>query len=512
MTQSESQAALAWLGLPRVGERTLLALMDHAREARTTLATLWQASPDDLAQLVPLHPRTLETLRTDPESAWSRAGEDLEAARSRGVELLLAGAPDLPPALREAGACGGRRWPVIFAYGALGLLDEPRVAIVNSREVSPAGLAATDGLADALARRDLALVASTNREAYRAAATAAKRHAGPAVLVLDRGIAEAFPHGLDREPVAAARVWDESFDPDLQLLLSPFAWRDHWTARNGKRRDALLFDLSGLVVAVDVRADGYIQQECRRALRRGKPVWALDRGAETEPGTRALWEEAPDGAPPARRVAWSGGEAAAREIAAALPGPATGSASDRPLEGWLREVSLFIGRLAVGLGGRRASIQGYPAGGPFTRAAGMWGAPGSDGTTGADILLADLWSSEPATPARLTQLLRRVAAGGLVAALVPAAWLDGAEHAGGRGAWLEGASLRLSARIPELPGGAERRPAGGAAVVVLERMPSSERRALSFAPDRPVMGRFHLRRYLSEVLLAVDTVAGRRSG
>jgi hypothetical protein len=503
MDLRESQAALAWLSLPHVGERTLLALLDHAREARTSLFTLWQTPPEDVAAIVPLHRRTLEALRTEPEAAWARAGEDLEAARSRGVELLLAGAPDQPPALREAAARGGRRWPVLFAYGALGLLEEPRVAIVNSREVSAGGLAATDALADALARRDMPLVTSTNREAYRASATAAKRQAGPAVLVLDRGIAEAFPHGLEREPVASARVWDEAFDPDLQLLLSPFAWRDHWTARNGKRRDALLFDLADLVVAVDVRAGGYIEQECRRSLRRGKAVWALDRGEETEPGARALWVEGAADAPLARRLPWTGGDAAAREMAAFLPGSGTEAGADRPREGWLREVSLFVGRLAVGLKGRGGSIQGYPAGSSLARAAVMWGGPGADTSTGADVLLADLWSSETGAPIRLTQLLRRTATDGLLAALVPAEWLDGAAHAAGRGAWLDGAALRLTARLPGLPAATGN--SAPAAVVVLERTTKTAPPALTFAPDRPVMGRFHLRRYLTEVLAAVGT-------
>jgi hypothetical protein len=40
-------------------------------------------------------------------------------------------------------------------------------------------------------------------------------------------------------------------------------------------------------------------------------------------------------------------------------------------------------------------------------------------------------------------------------------------------------------------------------VVVLERTARPARPPLTFAPDRPVMGRFHQRRYLTEVLAAV---------
>ena len=79
-----------------------------------------------------------------------------------------------------------------------------------------------------------------------------------------------------------------------------------------------------------------------------------------------------------------------------------------------------LGRLAVGLKGRGGAIQGYPAGSQLARTALMWGGTGADTTAGADVLLADLWSFEAGSPTRLTQLLRRTAPGGLLAALVPA--------------------------------------------------------------------------------------------
>src|SRR6185436_17959438 len=128
----------------------------------------------------------------------------------------------------------------------------------NSRDADADATAWTDRLADALARRDLALVSGANKEAYQAVAVAAKRHGGDAALVLDRGMLTAFPSGPARDPVPGARVWDESLDGETQLLLSPFNLRAGWTPRSGPRRDALIFDLASAVIAVHVRPGGQI--------------------------------------------------------------------------------------------------------------------------------------------------------------------------------------------------------------------------------------------------------------
>ncbi|MGV3720720.1 MAG: DNA-processing protein DprA [Actinomycetota bacterium] len=494
--REEMLAMLAWSGLPQVGERTLLSLLDHAREARQSMAELWRSRAEDLAQIVPLHPRALAALQENAPAVWAQASADLDEALSRGAELLLPTQPDYPSALWQLSGRPARRWPYVFAFGALGLLEEPRVALVSSRDVSPEGLAITDALADSLARRDLSLVTSTNREAYQASATAAKRHAGPAVMALDRGFDAALPCGLSREPVATARVWDEAFDPELQLLLSPFGWREHWTARNGKRRDSLIFDLADVVVAVDVRAGGQIEQECRRAAERGRAVIALDRGDNTPDGARRLWVEAPT----VQRVTWSGGEAVAQAIVRALPSLDPQATGERSARGWLREVSLFLCRLAATAVGNGSAVEAYPEKGVLAGVTQLWAVRGADRSSGLGALVADLWSNPNLTPSRVEQLLSRVAAGGVMVALVPVSWLTEARYGGPRAAWLQGASVRYTAELPPPQDAiAATRPA---AVLALQRQPS-DREARSFSPEGSAIGRFHLRQYLREVLAVI---------
>ena len=74
MQQREVQAALAWSGLPFVGERTLLALFNHARETRRGLAELWEAPLEELDAFLKLHPRSRAALQDRPADLWQQAG------------------------------------------------------------------------------------------------------------------------------------------------------------------------------------------------------------------------------------------------------------------------------------------------------------------------------------------------------------------------------------------------------------------------------------------------------
>jgi predicted Rossmann fold nucleotide-binding protein DprA/Smf involved in DNA uptake len=494
MQARDFRAILAWQSVPFLGERTLLALLDHARESRRTPADLWEQPLDDLAEIVPLHPRAVKALRSDSDAIWQRAGEVAGQLRVADVELLAIHQPDYPAVL-DGDRRPVRRWPTLFTHGALHLVDEPGVLIVNSREPSHAALAVTDALADALARRDIPLLCSTGRPSYQATATAAKRHAGPTIFSLDRGIGAMFPRGVDRDPVPTARVWDETFDPELQLLLSPFGWSERWTARSGPRRDALLFDLAGAVVAVDVREGGHMERECRVASRRGRPVIAVDQGPETPDGTRALWN---DGG--ALRVEWRG-EATADRVLSTLPGAVPAAAEEPEQRRSRREWALFLLRacelLRPSERGAIPPIRCVPPAGPFARYAGN----GLHGTRRGpeEWLLADLSTEEPSGAHRLRALAEQLPLGGLLGAIVPAAWLEAGELASQRAEWLKHADLRLAARLPQSPGADKR-----LAALVLRRGVAAADAAPVFIPDQEMMGRFHQRRYLGEILAALE--------
>lgn len=117
-------------------------------------------------------------------------------------------------------------------------------------------------------------VAGHNRPVYQWALLAAKRTANPSVMVLDRGILTAFDAGLDRDPVAAARIWGYAFDADHCLALSPFRLRDAWAPTNSARRDEIVCALADTIIVMGMRPDGRIHRACLGALGRSQTILA----------------------------------------------------------------------------------------------------------------------------------------------------------------------------------------------------------------------------------------------
>ncbi|MBI3911910.1 MAG: DNA-processing protein DprA [Armatimonadetes bacterium] len=506
LDRRQLHGTLAWMRVPHVGDRCLATLLEYGRTARLSLADLWAVPARDLRRLIRLHPRACDALEQRAAELWEQAAEDARLVRERGVEVLVATDVAYPARLRVPMGRDARAWPILFTYGALDLLEEPLAAVVNSADVTPEGLAQTDVLADELARRDVALVAGINKESYRMVAVAAKRQAGPAVLVLDRGLCAAFPAGLGREPIPAARIWASEMNLDTQILLSPFALGASWTNRNGRRRDALIFDLAQAIIAVDVRPTGTMDRECRRAARRGIRVLAVDRGPATAEGTRRLWE---DGV--AERV-----QPDRAAIAATRALPALENDRLRRHTGWRREVARLLVSLALArtqASGRqpRREVLLLPAQGTVRAAADptplgpLLRGPAPTGPL--DLAVADFTDAHPHATGmgKALEIARRLRTGGLLAAVVPAAWLVDTGHADWRHALLNLGSPVLIAHLPSrLPLEPAASPEPAVAVLLFERGVAPVGEVPVLSPDRGSMTRSQLRRYLWQVFEAEE--------
>lgn len=502
----EFQALLAWLRVPYVGDRTLMALHGYAREVQLSLADLWELPAEDLGRLVRLDRRAMAALKGTAAEIWEQAGEEARLVAQRAIEPLVPALPAYPDRLRRA----SRPWPVLFAYGAVEVLEEPLVALLSSQDAGEEALALTDAIADELARRDVALVSGVNRPAYRAAAVAAKRQAGAEALVCDRGLLVGGP--IEREPVPAARIWSDELDPEVQVVVSPFAPRlapaGRGQARFAQRRDALVCDLASVAIAVEIRPGGTMDREARRARRRGARVLAIDRGERTPPGTRALWEEGfAEPVPP---------EAVAAAVADLLP--AGEGSAERARRGWHVEVCRLVAMLAVvASGGRRTrELLVAPRRGALVEA--MLPTPlGALATarppTGAvDGACLDLLGTLPPREAgsRLLEAVRRVRAGGWIVAALPAFWLVADEHADWRRDLLDLGAPALIVHLPEPTLGPRRDPS---AVLLFVRGAGVPESLPILTPERPQLPRHALRRYLAQALpaardhLATDAAA-----
>lgn len=491
------RALIAWQSVPGVGPRVLAKLQDHTRESRLTLGDLWEMPEADLSRLVRLGSSPMRSLQTGRASIADRAALLASRAESAGIEALTTEDPAYPAHLRSH----AWSWPVLYGYGAVDLLEQPLVAIVSSRSVGPEGLAWMDRLADALARQDTALVTSFYRQAYQATATAAKRHGGATVLVVDRGLFAAFPEGPGREPVPTARVWDDALDTSTQLLISPFGLEDGWTPGAGPRRDSLVVALAAAVVAVDVRPGGHVEPLCRDAAVRGVPVFALDRGGATPEGTRSLLAETTG----VTRLDGKGlGEPSrlARQIAAALPAP--GFRDDREETGWRREVLRFVVSLACGIARERSldSASVTPSRGELSdllRSTILNGPLGRGGQGAVDLSVADVQH-----PSQLGGLVQSLRPDGALVALVPARDAATAIPEPDRARILEGRRIEAIIEIPARPAGGE-----PCAVVIIGPLADRETQLQLLSPRQPLRNRHALCRFLTGALALVHQ---RRSG
>ena len=129
-------------------------------------------------------------------------------------------------------------------------------------------------------------VTGHDRAEYQRLALAAQRRNLPSLYVFDRGLREsARPDVSDRPPFAAARIRDAVSELDRDLAVSPFRLDAHCICGNNSRRDSLIFALSDVVIALDIKGGGAMYAECCRVHEQGRPVFACPGGRD---GNEAL--------------------------------------------------------------------------------------------------------------------------------------------------------------------------------------------------------------------------------
>jgi len=232
--------------------------------------SVWNLAADTLQRKYRLHPEAASTIAYR-KSELMESGQKLsDSVRQLGIRVMTILDSDYPAYLKEFGV---EPPPIIYAYGNLGLLREKKFAVVSSNGTSNQGIEVLREFAGTLCDEEMIPVTSHNTVPYQVSGLAAKSRNAPVILVLDRGILSAFPNGLRFEPIAQARIWDMRFDFEKDLVLSRFRLFDPWIGANGIERDRMVFGLSDVVVAVEVRAGGVMEAECLRAYRNGREVY-----------------------------------------------------------------------------------------------------------------------------------------------------------------------------------------------------------------------------------------------
>ena len=284
---SPTQFHLLLHSVPHLGEKSLAAVLRRVTQRRISPHAFLDLTSDDLIRDYELPARVAEHLHDHRSALLAQSAELLRAVRLHPLHLLSTESAGYPDRLVQFASAPP---PLLYALGHRGLIEPATPArftftLAVSNGAPPGVLNRLDEIATGLVEAGGAPVTGHDRPAYKRLALAAQRRNRSTLYVFDRGLREALGPDFDRPPFSAARIRDAVFEVDRDLALSPFRLDDHGLGANNRRRDELVFALSDLVVALDVRAGGMMMQECLRAHNQGRPVYIA---AEGRDGNAAL--------------------------------------------------------------------------------------------------------------------------------------------------------------------------------------------------------------------------------
>lgn len=214
------------------------------------------------------------TLPLDVRSALAREVDDL---LSRGIEAINAGDSAFPQSLVVKGK---PVVPALFCKGDLGLLTAPGAGMCGSRKVSALGLKAARACGEEVSDRGLVVVSGYAKGVDTATHLAALDRGGRTVIVLAEGI----------DGFRVKREFADSFDPQRVLVVSQFRPSQPWAAYAAMARNHVIFGLGKALVVIEAGEKGGTLAAGQDALKRGRPVFALNFGDETPTGNRLLIE------------------------------------------------------------------------------------------------------------------------------------------------------------------------------------------------------------------------------
>lgn len=268
--------ALACSGLALQGDRSIKPLTSQewhqlsgvlVRSEWGRPAELLGREPSELREELGVAPQMAERL----SRLLSRGGQlafEIDRLASRGIWVLTRADDAYPPRLKKL--LLGQAPPVLYGAGPQGVLREPSLAVVGSRDADDDALAFARGLGRRCARQHVAVVSGAARgvdlEAMLGALEAGGIAIGVTVDPLER---------LVRRPAFRIPLTDETL-----TLVTPFHPSARWHAGNAMRRNRLIYVMSqaAVVAATAANSGGTWAGAIENIEHRWVPVYVRDDG------------------------------------------------------------------------------------------------------------------------------------------------------------------------------------------------------------------------------------------
>lgn len=252
----------AWLELrskPGLDDAATVRLVEAFGSAEAVLS----ASPRELEQRVGLAPAMARVVASKPDGeARRRIAREAELLDRGGVAVVTWLDPSYPARLRMILDPP----PVLSLTGTLLPCDDLAVAVVGTRHPTPAGRAATEQLARALAAAGVTIVSGLARGIDGAAHRGALAAEGRTLAVLGCGIDQTYPpehRALRREVEGRGAV------------LSELPWGSAPLAHHFPRRNRIISGLSIGVLVTEAATRSGSLITARLAAEQGREVFAM---------------------------------------------------------------------------------------------------------------------------------------------------------------------------------------------------------------------------------------------
>jgi len=253
----KEQAAVLALVAKTTGEWHRTAeLIEGARRALRIVRGEWTG-------FEPYEIRVSDLVAAVDEAELERYAEMIESLEARSVRLLTVLDDDYPANLRQV----YNRPPFLWVRGSLPPEDGRAVAVVGTREASPAGIAEARSLAGQLANRGVTVLSGLARGIDAAAHQAALDASGRTIAVMGTGISRVYP--AEHRDLAERIV-------ESGALVSQF-WPDSPPARwSFPMRNVVMSGLAVGTVVVEASSTSGAKMQARLALEHGKRLFLVE--------------------------------------------------------------------------------------------------------------------------------------------------------------------------------------------------------------------------------------------
>lgn len=259
--KANAEVLLALLLTPGVGNVCARKAAALANELGRNLKDLIALDPHDLADALPPGTETLrDAFASCSQQHLEKASAALERVADHPIEVIDMMATSYPAELDRV--LGQNAPPLLFTMGNLALIDEPRVAVVGAREVSPRGAALADECATIYADHGATIVSGGAEGVDTVAHEAALQSGGNTIVILPQGILTYEPPETIAQGIQSGHA----------LILSAFTPYARWQRHAAVTRNAYISALAQLVCVIEPRKTGGSIRTARCAIEQGKRV------------------------------------------------------------------------------------------------------------------------------------------------------------------------------------------------------------------------------------------------